>query len=68
VFYPEASEGPLKERGQPHIEFVIGHERWNPRLGIGYPPTNPNYGTLVISGYGRLLEVLINLQIPVLSM
>jgi hypothetical protein len=49
------------------MQFVIGNGRWDPHLGAGCLPTYPNYGTSVISGYGRLPEGLICPQIAVID-
>jgi hypothetical protein len=53
VFCPEAFAGSLRERSQPYMQFAISYRRWNPYLGIECLPTNLNYGTLIMSEYGR---------------
>jgi hypothetical protein len=68
VFYLGASRGPLKERGQPYMQFMISYGKWDPHLRMGYQPTNPNYRTSAMSRYGRTPESQIHLQIPVLGM
>jgi hypothetical protein len=67
MLHPEAFGGLLKERGQPYMQFVLSHGKWDPHLEVKYPPINSNYGTSVMFGYGRPPEGLIHFQIPILS-
>jgi hypothetical protein len=53
--------------GKPHMLFAVSHRKWDPHLGVECLPTNPNYGTLTISEYGRPPGGQNFHQIPVLG-
>jgi hypothetical protein len=68
MFHPEAFAESLRERGQPHMLFAVSYRKWDLHVKVECLPTNPNYGTLIMSEYGRPPGGQNLHQIPVLGM